>query len=121
MLALNFTTVRNGCHEVAMWQSVNIPVAPAVASTEVQRGTAIFDSSDYLGTLLTLRNGKTYYSAAAGTAVIGSRARSLASLKLLRRLGIANPDALSRGSVTPVDTRRPIATPYTVVECFSQA
>jgi hypothetical protein len=118
VLGLTFTTVRNGCHEVAMWQNVNIPIAPAVASTEVLRGTAIFDSTDFLGALLTLRNGKAYATAAVRAAAVGSDVPSAASIRLLRQLGIANRDAVSLGSVTPVGRRRAIPTSYTTVVCF---
>jgi hypothetical protein len=118
VLGLSFATVRNGRHEVAMWQSVNIPVAPAVASTEVRRGTAIFDSTDFLGALLTLRNGKAYATAAVRAAAVGSNVPSAASIRLLRQLGITNGAAASLGSVTPVGQRRAIPASYTTIVCF---
>jgi hypothetical protein len=97
-VALSFTTVQNGCHSVAMWEHVNVPVAPAIESTEVLRGTAVFDASSFLGMLLTTRNERIYFSSAVSD----------------------DPSALRRGTVTPVSPKRVLLLKsYTTVDCFS--
>jgi hypothetical protein len=118
MLALSYITVQHGCRDVAMWEDVNIPVAPAVTSSEVVRGTAIYDSSDFLGMLLTVRSGTVYFAAA--TPSDGSNAVSAGVRTLVQRLAINSPDATARGKVNVVGRSKHLPVAYTAIDCFSK-
>jgi hypothetical protein len=118
VIALSYTTVQHGCHDVAMWEDVNIPVAPAVASSEVVRGTAIYNSSSYLGMLLTVRSGAVYFAAATPSAAPDAVAAGVKTL--LQKLEIREPDATARGKVNIVRTAKRLPATYIAIDCFSK-
>ena len=62
---LGFTTVRDGCRTTEHWANVNIPISPDSKSTEVARGDAVFAAGRFVGSVLTLRNGRRYIANAS--------------------------------------------------------
>lgn len=109
-VAVLATSAKHACYVSNQFYEVNVPIAPAVSSTEVVKTSAVFGrSKTMLGSMLTLRNGRRYFADPATQSP-----RSPESYELLRALGV-HPEETYAGTLWPV-TRR-IPAPFLVVSC----
>ena len=109
-VAVLSTSAKHACYVSNQFYEVNIPIAPAVPSTEIVKTSAVFGRSKaMLGSVLTLRNGRRYF---ADPATQSHRSRE--SYELLRALGV-RPEETYAGTLWPVT--RPIPGSFLVVSC----
>ena len=111
LVALLNTSAKHACRVSNQFYEVNVPIAPAVSSTEVVKTSAVFGGSKImLGSTLTLRNGKRYFADPAT-----QQRRSQESYQLLRALGIRHPEENYAGTLWPVT--KPVPRSFLVVSC----
>jgi len=110
-VAVLHTSFTHACYVSKQFYEVNVPIAPAVSSTEVVKTSAVFGRSKMLlGSALVLRNGKHYFADRAT-----QNHRSPESYGLLRALGVQHPEETYSGTLWPVT--KPIPPSFLVVSC----
>ena len=108
---IGHVNLKHACYVADQFQDVNIPIEPAVSSTEVAKAAVVIGpSKTLLGSSLTLRNGKHYFADLAS-----QQTRSRESYALLRAIGVEHPEATFAGTLWPV--KKAIPRPFAVVSC----
>jgi hypothetical protein len=111
LIALLNTSTKHACSVSNQFYEINVPIAPAISSTEVVKTAAVFGGSKtMLGSTLTLRNGKRYFADPAT-----QQHRSHESYELLRELGVQHPEDTYAGTLWPVT--KPVPRSFLVVSC----
>lgn len=108
---VGYVNVKHACYVAEQFQDVNVPIAPAISSTEVARTAIVIGpSGSLLGSVLTLRSGKHYFADLSS-----QQMRSPDSYALLRAFGIDDPEARFAGTLWPVV--KAVPRPFSVVSC----
>jgi hypothetical protein len=105
---VRLSAVRDACVTTERWADVNIPISPDSKSTEVGRGDAVFVEGRFVGSILTVRNGRRYVANASED-----------STAFLRALGIRTSRGNHRGDVWPIGARATLPIGYVRIRCFS--
>jgi hypothetical protein len=103
--------MKHACYVAEQFRNVNVPLEPAVSSTEVVKTAAVIGPSNtLLGSALTLRNGKRYFADVAS-----QQPRSKESYALLRAIGVVRPEPAFAGTLWPLKHALPAA--FRLVSC----